>query len=488
MDELERIRTMIVNNVTGSKCDFQLFTGRAEEGFAYYDNNGRIKKTGAAAIDDVNSYLKAKGANPLRSADNRIGMNRHKIVVDQKIGYLFSKPPQFDLPENDEDTGDKELLASVNRTVGPSWIKIIKQLGLDASNTGRGWLAYWADGKTFRYWYVNPLTVCPIYDRSTVKKELQYLIRYYRYADQNGAPVTRYEVWDDQKVTYLIQQLTGECRIDYETLPDGNWNIQPHDYGCIPFIEFPNNAQAVGDLPMYRSIIDALDRLISGFANDIDDLQEIIWVITNYRGETQETGYDDTGNPIEKTVDLLQMLKAKKWVSVDDKGGLEAVHGEIPFEARQAFHDILDAEFWTAAMAVNPNPPTGTGNQSGIYIDYLYGLLELKAGLMETEFRAAIDSFLQAVLHFLGADETKQFVQTWRRTKPQNDTEISQIIAQTPSTVVSDETKTKKHPLVDNWESERARIEKEQQQAQENTADIWPQGHEHDGQAEGGGE
>jgi SPP1 family phage portal protein len=126
-------------------------------------------------------------------------------------------------------------------------------------------------------------------------------------------------------------------------------------------------------------------------------------------------------------------------------------------------------------MAVNPNPESGTGNQSGVYIDYLYGLLELKSGLMETEFRDSIDEFLKAVLHSMGADETKQFVQTWKRTKPQNATEISQIIAQTPDTVMSDETKTKVHPLVTDWQAERAQIEKEQKQKTQNIFDQWPQ-------------
>jgi SPP1 family phage portal protein len=164
------------------------------------------------------------------------------------------------------------------------------------------------------------------------------------------------------------------------------------------------------------------------------------------------------------------MLKLKKFVTVDDNGGVDKIQNEIPYEARQAFREILNEEFWTSAMAVNPNPPTA-GNQSGVYIDYLYGLLELKSGLMETEFRDSIDEFLKAVLHYLGADETKQFVQTWKRTKPQNATEISGIIKDTPDTVMSDETKTKVHPLVTDWQAERAQIKKEQKQKEQDTVD-----------------
>ena len=482
MQDLNAIRKYIQN----TEGEYAHFAVVAQEGFDYYSNHDKIKNTGAAAIDEVNGYLKLIGANPLHSADNRVSLNRHRLVVDQKIGYLFSEPPQIDVPEDDSGTGDDPLLKQVQDTMGTQWPKVIRQLGLDASNTGKGWLEYWSGkddtGKNvFDYWYITPLTVRPTYDRSSAKKKLLYLIRAYAFLDAGGNPVTRYEFWDDQEVAYLIKpEATAECKaptIDFETLPDGTYNIQPHDYGRIPFIEFQNNAHADNDLIMYKDIIDALDKLVSGFANDIDDIQEIIWVLKNYNGEREVTAYnqdgspklDNDGNPIKRPVDPVQMMKLKKFVSVDgdNGGGVEPIQAPIPFEARSKFREILNEEFWFSAMAVNPNPPT-SGDQSGVYISYLYGQLEEKAGLMETEFRTAIDEFLKAILHYLGSDESTQFNQTWKRTKPQNDTEISAIIAQTPNTVMSDETKTKVHPLVDDWQAERAQIEKEQQEREKN--------------------
>lgn len=481
--DLSQIRSIIQNYLYSDDCAYSAFCEHAKEGFNYYDNNDKIKRTGAAAIDEVNAFLKLKGSNPLKSADNRISMNRHRTVVDQKAGYLFSVPPQFDLPADDTDKDDEKLLKSVNNVIGTQWGKVIRQLCIDASNTGKAWLEYWQtqDGK-FDYWYLNPMTVIPIYDRSTVKKHLKYLIRAYSFNDKNGKPATRYELWSDTQVAYLIRPAAtaGNLKpaIEYDTLPNGDWDIKPHTYGRIPFIEFQNNAKALPDLIMYKDIIDALDKLISGFANDVDDIQEIIWVIKNYAGEDKVPVYDkdgkaltdENGEPILRPVDIPQMMKLKKFVKVDADGDVNAIHGEIPYEARSKFRDILNDEFWTAAMAVNPNPPTA-GNQSGVYIDYLYGLLELKSGLMETEFRSSIDEFLKAILHYIGADETKQFVQTWKRTKPQNNTETATIISTLPETVMSDETKTKNAPFVTDWQAERAQIEKEQKQKQQDTVD-----------------
>jgi SPP1 family phage portal protein len=251
-NNIDQLRSIIQNYIYNKGCEYQKIKEQAEQGFSYYDNQDKIKDTGAAAIDEVNRYLRLIGSNPLKSADNRISGNRHRVVVDQKVGYLFSVPPQFDIASDNENSGDKNTLKSVKSTIGTQWPKVIKQLGTDASNTGRAWMAYWQDNitKKFDYWFVNPLTCVPIYDRSTVKKKLLYLIRIYGYNDNLGNPVTRFEVWSDTQVAYLIKSETDsktQPAINYETLPDGSWNIQSHTYGRIPFIEFRNNAKSLPD-------------------------------------------------------------------------------------------------------------------------------------------------------------------------------------------------------------------------------------------------
>ena len=117
-------------------------------------------------------------------------------------------------------------------------------------------------------------------------------------------------------------------------------------------------------------------------------------------------------------------------------------------------------------MAVDPNPDK-IGNASGAYLDYLYQLLELKAGMMETEFRPQIDELIRVITKHMGLGELAKIEQTWTRNKPKNYLEIVQTITQTPSSIMSDETKTKEHPLVDNWQDERERIKSEEKQRQE---------------------
>lgn len=447
------------------------YLSQAQEGVRYYQNDDDIKRTGAAAINEVNSFLKTLKKSPLKSADNRIPTNWHKILVDQKVGYLFTYPPQY-------DAKDDTLNQKLTEVLGEDYEKVIKQLAIDASNTGRAWLHYWyqADGQ-FEYWFLSPTQVVPVYDDSNVKRPLKYLVRQYEFTDDRGNSKTRFELWDDKQVAYLERLETPGSEINFETLPEGGYNIIAHSYGEIPFIEFRNNQGCTGDLAMYKRLIDAVDKLVSGFANDIDDIQEILWVIKNYAGEMSETVFDEEGKEVRREIDLKQKLKAQKYVFVDAEGGVETLQNEVPYEARGKLLDILIQQLYISAMAVNPNPEK-TGNQTGVYIDFLYSLLELKAGLMETEFRSSLGRLLRAILGYLGRPIETPVSQTWTRNKPRNDTEISQILAQTPPEVMSDETKTKVHPLVEDWQAERKLIEKEQEQRMQNMLDQYPEGSE----------
>lgn len=78
--ELSVIRKILQKEVSS----FQSFVAKAEESERYYNNQNDILVRGAGAIDAVNNYLTNLGENPLKSADNRIPLNWHKILLDQK--------------------------------------------------------------------------------------------------------------------------------------------------------------------------------------------------------------------------------------------------------------------------------------------------------------------------------------------------------------------------------------------------------------------
>ncbi|MFV0552262.1 MAG: phage portal protein [Anaerorhabdus sp.] len=462
--DIEVVKKLIENTA----ANHSKFMECAKEGNAYYKNKSGVVSKGANAIDIFNRFLTDIKVNPLKSADNRIPVNYHEVFVDQKIGYMFTYPPQFDV-------GDESVNSKIKDFLGDDYEKVIKQLGIDCSNTGKGYIHYWLnEEKKLDYYFVDPLQIWTVRDSSKLKPKNKYVIRAYQITDEKGEIFDCYELWDKDEM-HLYKKPSNK---NYDELNpvyiehDGSQieAVYINPFGEVPFIEFKNKSTGLNDLSMYKDLIDAYERIISGFVNDIDDIQEIIWVIKNYTGPENDVVYDKEGNPIEKPFDLLQELKAKKLIRVNESGGVEAIRGEVPTEARKVLLEIIQKLLPISAMGVDPIPDN-TGNSSGVYIDFLYNLLELKAGLMETEFKSSLNQLIRVVCNFYKLSCNK-IEQTWTRNKPRNEVETANIINSTPSDIVSNKTKTKNHPLVDNYQNELKEIKKEAEKVQKNLLEV----------------
>ena len=376
--------------------------------------------------------------NPLHLADNRISHNWHNLLVTQKVSYVLSYPPLFDL-------GNKTANADVAALLGDQYTATAMQLGIDASNTSVGWLHYWRGAdRRFRYHTVDPVQIVPVYS-GTLDSELVGVLRCYTTLDpEQGQNVQVCEFWDDTRVRFYRQNAYGNYA--YFNYPEVGQEMV-HGLGAVPFIPFYNNAQHTDDLPLYKDLIDAYDKVVSGFANDMEDVQEVIFVIKNYGGEGK--------------TEFLSDLKQSKVIKVEGDGGVDTIRAEIPHEARGAFLDRIRKQIFVSGMGVDPDPEQ-FGNSSGVSLKYLYSLLELKAVQMETQFRTGFAELVRAACRVSGMAEPEKIIQTWTRNAIQNDLETAQIAAQSVG-VISDQTVIKNHPWVEDAEAEQKQMKKEQE-------------------------
>jgi SPP1 family phage portal protein len=135
-------------------------------------------------------------------------------------------------------------------------------------------------------------------------------------------------------------------------------------------------------------------------------------------------------------------------------------------EAREKLLTTTRKCIFEQGMGIDPDPQN-FGNSSGVALKFLYSLLELKAGLMETEFKPSFGRFIRCVCRIQNiAIKDDAVVQTWTRSMVQNDQETAQIAQQSVG-IVSNETIVRNHPWVENVQDELDKLEEEKQAEQD---------------------
>ena len=434
-------------------------------------------------VDNDINYLKEKPKsqeeaqrkgdtfNPMHQADNRIAYSFYPLLVDQKTAYMFTAPPIFDV-KNDA------LNDAILEDLGDAYEKKCKDLCVEATNGGIAWVHYWIDEDKNFQWATIPATqIVPVWNNH-INTKLEGVFRVYEDTNEAGENITVYEFWNDKEVQAFsirsgdvvdqLQPYLAFAMID----PTGAMvevDTMPHDMGAVPFIPFANNATYTPDLNRIKKLIDVYDKTYSGFLNDLEDVQEVIFVLTNYGGE-----------------DLAEFLNGmKKYKAIqmdstgpDDKSGISTLTIDIPIEARKELLDITRKAIFDMGQGVDPQQQ-GLDGTSGEAMKFLYTLLELKAGMMETEFQLGFNQLIRAICKFHGNDKVT-INQTWTRTSVKNDSDLVNMCSQSMG-VVSKRSILAHHPFVEDVNEELKQIEAEEAESNNGIYDDWQHEHHDDG-------
>ena len=415
----------------------------------YYENDNEIKRKGILPTE----------ADPIRNADNRTSHNFHQLITDEKVAYMFTYPVFFDLD-------DKKINEQVTEALGDDFKSESAYLCTNATNNRVAWLHYWIDdnGK-FQYATVETEQCIPIFD-GKLKKSLIGLYRYYpMYEDDPSGRQKEYvmfEYWD--KLHCEKYKFKGNLTGTGLTYMPEEYDEFKHELGEVPFIEFKNNRNMISDLKKYKDLIDIYDKVMSGYANDLEDIQQLIYILENYGGENLK--------------EFLGDLKRYKAIKVEStgtgtKGGVSTLQIEIPVEARNSILDILKKQIYESGQALQQDNED-FGNASGVALKFFYRKLELKAGLTQVEFEKGFNKLIRALMRYLKIDkwDKRTITQTWTRNMISNDLEDAQIAAESKD-IISDETIVRNHPWVENAESELEKIKEQKEEEQKRQQEIF---------------
>lgn len=437
--DLETMKDMINRYLPGHAG----FITRAEVAERYYRNRTDVL---------LQKKKEDEEGNPLRNADNRIPRNFHGLLVNQKASYAFTAPPLFDV-------GNKTANKIITAALGDEYVKNCMELCINAANSSIGWVHYWSDEKGFQWAVVDSKEVVPVWNKNLKKKLIGVFRCYSDIDEETGDTYNIYEYWTDTECQAFRRRTSDEL----ECLESYNMFVDPatgeeiscyqHEFEDVPFIPFHNNNINTNDLDNIKPLIDVYDKVFSGFINDLDDIQELIFVLSGYGG-TDLNGF-------------LQDLKKYKTIKVEadeNNPGVSTLSIEIPIEARKTVLEATRKAIFEQGQGFDPQPEN-FGNQSGEALKFMYAMLEMKTGLMETEFKLGFAKLIRAICKQLNITPGP-IIQTWTRTCIKSDTEQATICKDSVG-IVSKLTILKNHPLVEDAEAELKQIKKEEQEAEE---------------------
>lgn len=447
-DELLKQKLISESNINDSSIIKDLInsydTRHMLEGQRYYYNENDIL--------DRKQYYYRDGVKTEDNtkANHKLPHNWHKLLVDQKVAYLVSKPIVL------QAEGQKEYEDRLSLILGEEWDDTLNELAKNSSNKGTEWLhVYINEEGLFKFIIIPAEEVIPIYDTS-LQENLEVVLRYYL-VEVNGKERIRVEWWTRDTVTFYIQDDDGDFVLDItepkNPAPHFYYNDIGYGWTKVPFIEFPNNEERISDLKFYKELVDNYDLNVSDLANNLAEVQEIITILKGYEG-TDLSEFNEN-------------LRYYKTIKVSEEGGVDKLELNIPIEAKKEMLDRLEENIFLFGQGVNMKTDKFGNSPSGVALKFLYSLLDLKASIMERKFRKAIKRLLWFTTEYINIIDKKDYdsttVQvTFRKTMITNDKEDVEI-AKNSKGVISDETIIANHPWVEDVAVEMKRLKKQEE-------------------------
>lgn len=291
--------------------------------------------------------------------------------------------------------------------------------------------------------------VIPVYDKSK-QKNLLHVIRFYDVDDRTQ----KVELWDKETVTFY-EIVDGEIYLDVSepTNPDSHFYYKEDGYGWgeVPFVEFINNEERVGDLNFYKNYIDAYDLITSDTLNTLEEMQALIYILK---------GYESTN-----LKEFLTGLKRYKAIAVGKDGGVDTKQAEVPVTAVDSVLDRYTKDIFYFGQGADVSMDKFGNAPSGVALRQLFQLLDMKASVMERKFTKALKHFSWFLVEYINITEGavhdyKDLTYTFNKSMLTNEAEQIEM-GRNSTGNVSKETIIENHPWVKDVELEMRRLEEE---------------------------
>lgn len=412
MDIVATYQDYLEQTTEENKADFVYSTIRKYKQSDVYktavdgDNYANGRNTLIEQYQKVLYTVTGKAVPDTISANYKLKTGFFKRFVRQRAAYLLSNGIRFENESTKEKFGnnfDHELYFN----------------GYDTLAQGVVYGFYNLDHVEF----FTAKEFVPLFDEET--GELRGGIRFWQIADTR--PI-RARLFDDSGVIDYIQRSGKDPEIISQSTYKSIVRTSPADgvtindggaYNGFPVVPWWANRAKQSELVGIKEQIDCYDLIKSGFANDMDEANQILWILHNLGGMDDDVS-------LARFVERIKTVKA---AVVDSDQQIESRTVEPPFQARQSYLLMLRKDLYEDAMALDTQE-IAAGNVTATQITAAYETLSQAAD----DFEAQTIQFILGLLKVMGVQDYPKF----DRSQVSNAPETTQMIMSTESVLDTD--------------------------------------------------
>src|SRR5690606_8360004 len=246
--------------------------------------------------------------------------------------------------------------------------------------------------------------------RDAAHTDLDAIIRVYEVETFEGTEkkdVTKVEFWNREGIRrYILEEnlLIPDVEIGefvpHVTVINPDGTEQGFNWERVPFICFKYNDEEIPLVKFVKSLVDDYDKQKSDNSNNLEDLPNSIYVITNYDGA-------DLG-------EFRRNLSVFRAVKVTDEGGVDTISLNIDTEAFKTHIEQLRKDIYEFGRGVDTQTERFGAERSGVALKFLYADLDMDCSIIETEFQASFEQLLwfinQHIYNTTGQDYSDEVV------------------------------------------------------------------------------
>lgn len=426
-----------IQEFMNSKTYKNMVTGRR-----YYLGDHDILQKDRSMIDE-----KGEKQPLLNAPNNKIVNNRFDDLVDQKVNYLLA---------NDVEVKDGEAFEDI---FTKAWQKQLKRVAMDSIIGGIGYLHPYVNEKgELKFKRMKPESVIPFW-HDEEHEELDAFIYMYDVEIYSKATtkqvIHKVEYYTKEGVSYW-EYNSGSLTPDTSKKPQAYLTIgdEKYNWETVPLVPFRFNAEEQPLIVRVKSLQDALNMLMSNFADCMEeDIRSTVLVVRNYDGTDLSTFRRN-----------LAQFGAVKVKSIDGVAGdVSALSIHVDSSNYELILKLLKDAIIENGRGFDAKDDRMGNNPNQMNIRSMYSDIELDANQMEMEFKASLEHLMFFVNTYAGISSKKtadvEFI--FNRDLPMNEGDTINNCRNSVG-IISMETIVSNHPWTKDTKEEMAKLKQEQ--------------------------